>query len=352
MKVNIFTIAKTDKNISMDIYAHQLIKHLKNISDCQVKTITIKGRRIIFFKDFFLKDLFYPLYARFNQGDINHLIDHSYGALAYLLDPRRTVVTCHDLNPLEFIPQSSWLGRKRFLYNIKGMLKANNIIAVSKSTKENILKHFDYKGNIFVIYSGIDSAFKKLGDIQVKIRQELGLKTDYKYLLHVGSSNPVKNIDIILRVLSNLQNYCLVKVGSFTAEQIKMIRRLKLFNKIIHFDYLPQIKLAKIYNAVDVLVFPSFCEGFGWPVLETMACGCPVICSNAISLKEIGGDAPFYIDPYSDLELQNAIVRVLNDETLRNSMIEKGLNQAAKFDWETSVRETHAVYEKILIALK
>jgi glycosyltransferase involved in cell wall biosynthesis len=349
MKVNILTTTKLDSSKSMKIYSSQLIKNLKGTNEFKINPISIKGRTLPFIKNVLSKDIFYLVYAKLKEEDINHITDHSYGALAYFLKPERTIVTCHDLNALEYPKQSSWLGRKRFLYNIKGMLRAKHIITVSESTKRTILKHFNYNGKIYVIYNGLDKRFKRINDINEinKIKNKYKLSKEYKYLLHVGHSKPCKNIESILRVLNKLKNYRLIKVGQFEKKQLILINRLRISNKIIQYQNLSIEELKEIYNIVNVFLFPSLYEGFGFPVAEAMACGCPVICSNTSSLPEVGGNASFYINPNSDKELMQAIKEVLNNPKLRRQMIEKGLKQAKKFSWEKTAKQVLEVYNKV-----
>jgi len=347
MKINLFINTRLDPALSMKIYSSQLIKHLKKINKFNIQEISIKGKKLPFIKNFLSKDIYYPIYAKFKEVDINHITDHSYGALAYFLKPEKTIVTCHDLNALEFPKQSSWLGRKRFLYNLKGMLRAKHIIAVSESTKKTILKHFDYKGKIYVIYNGIDKRFKVLKN-KKELRKKYKLNENYNYLLHVGVPYLYKNVEPILKVLKKLPNCKLIKIGEFNSKQSKLIQNLNLQDKIIQYNNLQFSSLIELYNIIDLLVFPSFYEGFGFPVLEAMACGCPVICSNTTSLPEVGGNASYYINPYYKDELEKGIKKVLENPELRKKMIKKGLKQAKKFSWEKTANHVIKIYQNIM----
>ncbi len=350
MNAHIFRNTRLNSTPSMRLYAAQLIESLRKSSNFDIQEISIRGRRLPWLKDVLSKDVFYPLYARYRQGDINHIIDHSYGALAYGLDSKRTVVTCHDLIPLELPTQSSWLGRKRFLFNIHGMLRAGNIVAVSESTKQSILKHFRYEGRIWVIPQGVDEKFKKIDDpkrIQA-LKRELAMNERYRYLLHVGLSTPTKNVELILKTMPRLPEYRLIKVGLFTQAQKRLIENSNLRDRILTFEGISEEALIEIYNVADALLFPSFFEGFGWPVLEAMACGCPVICSKTSALPEVAGDAAKYIDPYSETDFGEAIEEVLGNSGLRSDLIERGLKQAAKFRWQETARKVIEVYKKMM----
>ncbi|OGO05361.1 MAG: hypothetical protein A2Y73_04860 [Chloroflexi bacterium RBG_13_56_8] len=110
----------------------------------------------------------------------------------------------------------------------------------------------------------------------------------------------------------------------------------------------PLDDLVALYNAAAVCVYPSLYEGFGLPVLEAMACGCPVITSNVSSLPEVAGEAAILVDPYSVDELANAIQKLLDDESLAGDLRQRGLTRARLFSWERCAKETAAVYHKVL----
>jgi glycosyltransferase involved in cell wall biosynthesis len=148
----------------------------------------------------------------------------------------------------------------------------------------------------------------------------------------------------------------LLKVG--TPEYIENYRRLQkeihalnLEDTVIFIDHVPQEDLATLYSAVDVFVFPSLYEGFGMPPLEAMACGAPVICSNAASLLEVVGDAAITLAPLDVEGWADAICEILSNNTLRQDLQARGLRRASQFTWERTALETMAVYEKVSQAL-
>jgi glycosyltransferase involved in cell wall biosynthesis len=121
-------------------------------------------------------------------------------------------------------------------------------------------------------------------------------------------------------------------------------------NKNIHvFDSVSNNdELAELYRSASLFVFPSFYEGFGFPPLEAMACGCPVVVSNTSSLPEVCGDAAYYIDPHNVESIANGILRVTEDENLRKKLIQKGLERVKLFTWETSAQKHREVFERAL----
>ena len=117
----------------------------------------------------------------------------------------------------------------------------------------------------------------------------------------------------------------------------------------IHYlGFISDKELAKVYNLASLFVFPSFYEGFGLPPLEAMACGTPVVCSNASSLPEVGGDAVLYCNPHDTDDIKDKIAMVLQDKELQKEMIDKGLQQAKKFSWEKSAQEHKRVFSELM----
>lgn len=144
----------------------------------------------------------------------------------------------------------------------------------------------------------------------------------------------------------------LIKVG--TPEYLAQFRKLKellgelSLEPFVHFvNHPPEEDLVALYNMADVFVFPSLYEGFGMPPLEAMACGTPVVCSNAASLPEVVGDAALTVDPYDVEALAQAVCRVLIEPDLAADLRGRGLGRAARFTWERTARETVEVYRQV-----
>jgi glycosyltransferase involved in cell wall biosynthesis len=141
----------------------------------------------------------------------------------------------------------------------------------------------------------------------------------------------------------------LIRIGGLPTEtQSRLIRSRNLDDHITHISYLPNSELPAYYNAADVFVFPSLYEGFGVPVIEAMACGTPVICSNAASLPEVVRDAGLLIDPQSSQALSEAIAQVLTDRPLAQELRQRGLDRARRFTWQRTAEQTLQVYQRLL----
>jgi glycosyltransferase involved in cell wall biosynthesis len=132
-----------------------------------------------------------------------------------------------------------------------------------------------------------------------------------------------------------------------TTEQRKLARELRVLDRIRELGVLDNEELQAVYWAADVLVFPSLWEGFGWPPLEAMASGTPVVCSDRGSLGEVVGDAALIVNPDEPQAIAEGIARVLDEEQLRQSLVLKGLQRAKLFTWERAAEQTFQVYREV-----
>jgi glycosyltransferase involved in cell wall biosynthesis len=319
----------------------------------------------------------YPRQARSQQADINHVLDHSYGSLVAALPPERTVVTCHDLIPLE-VPDihptfySRMTGKRWYKKSVAAMTGAARIIAISEHTKRDLIKHTGYNPDrIVVIPHGIDRRFRPIEDKaqQQQIRQGLEVPEYGRIILHVGNCAPYKNLPGLLKTFALVSERVrepvyLLRVGPpFTATQRRLAERLKLDGQILRKERLSLDDLVNLYNVADVLLFPSLYEGLGLPVAEAMACGLPVVASNAASIPEVLGEAPPF-DGYTLSEAEglrmpltfapddvrgmaNAVITIFKKPTLRQELIEQGLRQVKCFSWLLVAQQVLAVYEQV-----
>ena len=270
------------------------------------------------------------------------------------------VVTVHDLiRHFDLKGYGTYIHhpnlRDRFYLNLdyKGIRKAARIIAVSQSTKRDLMYHLSIPTErISVVYDGVDhKVFRPL---------PYSRSFNYPYILFVGSEQPRKNLPTLLRALGKLKrdrrfgNVKLVKVGkagghetAFRRQTVELIEALGLTRDVIFTDYVPEEELPVYYSNAECFVLPSLYEGFGLPVLEAMACGCPVIISNRASLPEIAGGAGIEVDPYDLERLGEALREVLTDGGLRKEMVRKGLAQGSKFSWRRTADETLRVYQEM-----
>jgi glycosyltransferase involved in cell wall biosynthesis len=224
--------------------------------------------------------------------------------------------------------------------------KATKIIAISQSTKKDLIEIFGInEAKIEVVYLG--------NSMVPKTDIKLGVDIPKRYLLFVGGRSAYKNFDRFINSIS----YILKKDpelfvlcaggGKFNSRENQLFLDLGISNQVLQYN-LDDDSLAYLYKNALAFIFPSLYEGFGIPILESFACGCPLLCSDVSSLPEIAGNAACYFDPHSEDSIKNSVIKVLEDSSFREALIDKGFEQLKKFSWEQTVMETKKIYESIL----
>ena len=267
----------------------------------------------------------------------------------------KTVVTIHDLAFRRF-PQ--YIEKKNLSFlndNLpRTLAKADKIIAVSRFTKEELLKFYPLPDEkIKVIYEGIDEIFRRSNDrLQLdKVREKY--KLPEKFLLWVGTLEPRKNIFGLLEAFAIFKerdktNYKLVMAGKRGWNYqgfFEKVQNLSLTDDVLLTEYAADKDLPFIYNLAEVFIFPSFYEGFGLPPLEAMACGLPVITTPA--LGEVAEEAALMVSPHDASGIARGMAEVLENTDLKANLIQKGLKQAGKFSWDKAASETLSLYESV-----
>lgn len=258
----------------------------------------------------------------------------------------KMIVTIHDLTHLlfpEFLPNKLAYLYAKFMMWI-GIKKANKVITVSENTKKDILKFFKVNPDkIEVVYLGVGDEFvkKEKKDIEY-LYERFNIPRDKRILMYVGNLKPHKNLERLLEAYSKIsiiENTCLLLVGKAFDKYTVLEDREKELNidkNVIHTGIVTQEELVDLYNLSDLFVFPSLYEGFGLPILEALACGTNVICSNSSSIPEVGGDVVEYFDPYSIEEMANKIEEGLN----KNFDCEVVQERLKNFKWKKTFKET------------
>lgn len=277
-----------------------------------------------------------------------------YHATEHLLPrlPVPTVLTVHDLIFERYPAHHTWRNvqfLKRAMPTF--VAAADVIIAVSLHTQRDLVELYHTPPEkIRVIYEGIDARFTPAPPAGVAdVRARHGLTQPY--LLMVGTLEPRKNHVTAMAALARLkaagQDVTLAVVGGhgwlFEPVQ-RRVAELGLENDVVFTGYVPDADLPALYSGAACVLVPSLYEGFGFPVLEAMACGAPVICSHASSLPELAGDAAMLIHPTDDEALAAGVTQILTEPELAASMRAQGLAQAARFTWEACARATADVY--------
>lgn len=273
-----------------------------------------------------------------------------------------SVITIHG--PLTFTTPkdtmalgSGSLGAAHYLRNIflqstyRNIVHANKIICVSESSKRNLLATLAIDPEkIKVIYYGMDHQLFKPRD-KMTYRKKIGLPLDKIIVLNVGNESHSKNIPTLIKafykIKKRFKNAILVRVGDQLPSTKELVDRFGP-EGFIHFKRVPHQYISYFYNSADLFVFPSLREGFGFPALEAMASGCPLIASNRPAVPEIVGNGGVLIDPLDVDSLALQMETVLKDENLRAELIKKGIKRALTFTWEKCAKETYQIYKEVL----
>jgi glycosyltransferase involved in cell wall biosynthesis len=293
----------------------------------------------------------YPSWARGRQGDVNHVLDHSYGHLLFALDPARTVVTVHDLAPLRFPGRRFGVSGVAWRRAWRGVTRARHLITSSEFVAAELRDHLDpARAHIHCIPLGVTEAFGSPACEDAATVRHRYAGSEARMLLHVGRIHARKNLptllDAVARLRSAGESLVLVQAGGLPdAATRERIRALDLERCVRFAGALSEPALASLYGAADAFVFPSWYEGFGLPVLEAMACGTPVVASDTASLPELVGDAGLLAPPGDAAAIAAAVRRVLTEPGLADSLRRRGLERVRRFSWRMTAERTLRVYE-------
>jgi glycosyltransferase involved in cell wall biosynthesis len=296
---------------------------------------------------------FKPIFWRLLKGQLPPYALYHFLTpnISFLSGQGPSMVTCHDIAPL-FMPVSllEKIGRK-YLYS--GIKRSSCIITDSSSSRQDVIKAYGIKPEkIAVIPLGVDHDVFKPAD-KKNAREKLGLALNAKIILSVSLEMWRKNIPGAIKAFADLKRKhpeaVMIRTARLKASTKKLVDILGLNNSVIVMENINEVELALLYNAADVLFFPSFYEGFGLPPLEAMACGCPVVAANATSLPEVVGPAGLLVDPRDIKAMAAALEQVLYDGAVRDNLINSGLKWVKKYKWEDTAMQTLAVYEKQIL---
>jgi len=354
------------KHTGIGRYAYNLVQSLSAI-DCQNQYFLYAKKRIFDFRRKNPKppaDNFSVKIDYFQRGlqkscpsvDIYHLpspdvIENTSA---------KVVVTVHDMIykrfPQGHTPQTCALSDQ---YMRETVEKAEKIICCSQSTMDDLIRYFDVdQGRLRLVYQGVDNdVFYPLDhneiDLAVSVVRKLGI--DNHFILFVGTLEPRKNLNHLLRAFSEIKkredfNRKLVVVGmkGWMVGNLKAtLQELGIDRDVVFLGYVDDKNLRYLYCLAEVFVFPSFYEGFGFPILEAFCCGASVIASSVSSCPEIAQDAALLVDPYDVKEIQQGIERLLDDETLASELKQKAIKRSQNFSFKKTAYETLSVYKEL-----
>ncbi len=348
-----------------EIYVRNMVKWLEEVDNSNEYFVYINKESIGIFEHFasgikvvlcpikatnravriLWEQIILPMQIKFHKIDI--LL--SAGMTCPFICPVPSVLVIHDL---QHINQPQNFARHYLLF-LKFIIylsakSADGIITISKKVKQDIISYYKIKPeDISVIYHAADSALfhvRHADDIKA-VRVKYGLPENF--LLYTASSLAHKNHKRLLEafkiIRDNYNGMKLVLTGArdYGHDIISNdINRMGLGNDVIFLGWLPFEDMPAIYCSSRVFIFPSLHEGFGIPLLEAMACGVPVVCSDIEPLNEVAGDAALFIDPYDPYDIAEGVSRILRDIQLRESLINKGYKKAGEFSWERTALNT------------
>lgn len=298
-----------------------------------------------------------PLSLRRNAVDVFHVPHHD----APFFVPCRLVVTMHDCVHLRFPAEGSskFLKYRMYLETRRVVERASHVVAVSKSTKDDLIDIFHTdKAKISVVYNALDDRFTQApGAEELKtVLERYQLKDPF--ILYSGKIRPHKNLHRLIEAFAVLKtelagdarykNIKLIIIGDELSKHQYLrltVVRSGVQQEVRFFGFVPYPTLQVFYQSASLFAFPSLHEGFGLPPLEAMANQLPVLASNTSSLPEVLGDAAVLVNPENVFEIARGMKLILSDETLRQQLIQKGLQQVAKFSWSVAAQRVVQIYE-------
>jgi glycosyltransferase involved in cell wall biosynthesis len=367
---------------SMDLVAEMLFQHLLSHHSTEFRTTSLRPAmrrrftrlpllcegRFAFNSDRLLNRFFdYPRWLQHQRSDFDlfHIIDHSYSHLARELLPSRTVITCHDLDTFRCLLHPDHEDRPRWFRAmtrriLQGLQIAAHVITGSAVTRDAILQHGLLPATqVTIVRYGVHPSCSPLPDVASDAEVDRLLPSNFHSLslLNVGSTIPRKRIDVLLKVFAavraEIPGVRLLRVGGpFTTPQIRLARELGVEDDVVVLPSLSRTVLAAVYRRADLLLHTAEAEGFGLPLIEASACGCPVIASDLPVLREVGNSAVTYC-PVGDLGAwKESVITLLTEKSQKsehwNRRREHAIAHAGRFSWAETARQTAAVYRTVL----
>lgn len=280
----------------------------------------------------------------------------SYIIPAFAPKSLRVIITVHDM--VAFLFAGSHSAKATIIERLtlkKALKKAKKVFVVSENTQKDLLDYCDYPEQDIHETPCAPSDFYRepVSEEDLQAFKEKKKLPD-NYILAVGTLEPRKNFGTLIKGFVTFQKrhsgYKLVIVGKKGwkfKETEKTLDQYKMKDEVIFPGYVKGDELHKLYKLARAFVFPSLYEGFGIPPLEAMASGCPVVSSNVASLPEVVGDAGLLIDPKNSYKMAEAVADLIDNDTVRNTMVERGYKQAEKFTWEKSARAALEIFNSL-----
>jgi glycosyltransferase involved in cell wall biosynthesis len=269
----------------------------------------------------------------------------------------KRVITIHDLS---FLMYPEFFSARKNLWHRALRVRENlrhfdHVIAVSEHTRQDIIELCGLtEDRVSTIYPGINEAcrpIEPLNPILASVKRKYSLP-EY-FVLYLGTVEPRKNIEGLMRAFLRLkadrQEFAELKlvIAGAMGWKYQAVKNLADNPDIVLAGYIDQADKPALYNLAELFVFPSFYEGFGFPPLEAMAAGLPVVAAASSSLAEVCADAALLVDPYDERALTSAMAEMLSDQTLRKTYRDRGLAHSADFTWAKAATELLSILERV-----
>lgn len=249
----------------------------------------------------------------------------------------KQIITIHDFIPL-YYPEIAKHQYKYYKYIMPILLKkAYKIVCISENTKKDLLKFYNVdEDKVKVIYNGYDNKLFNTKNVSKDVLKKYNI--NYKYMIMIGASYPHKNLEIAIEALKNIkEDFKLVIVGKDSSYILKLkalARKLNVEEKVNFVGYVADEDLPSLYYYSKAFIYTTLYEGFGLPILEAMACGTVVLCSDNSSLPEVYGDAALVFENNNSKSLEEKMNLILKNEEIRQALIKKSFENVKRFSWE------------------
>jgi glycosyltransferase involved in cell wall biosynthesis len=267
-----------------------------------------------------------------------------------IVHPRYSVVTVHDLGYMYFPeahpPRQRWYLDRSTRRHAR---TATHLLADSAATKRDLVdKYHANLDKITVAYPGLDPSVKRVDDPNEIARVKAKYHIAGNYLLYLGTIQPRKNLQRLIAAFLKLptSNFQLLLAGKPGWYSEQLLQHAS--DRVKYIGYVDAADKNALLSGATAFVFPSLCEGFGFPILEAMACGVPVLCSNTSSLPEVAGEAAILVNPLEVDDIAQGLQKITTNEDLRKTLIESGYQQAQKFTWQACAEVALKVFEEAL----
>ncbi|MFC4873277.1 glycosyltransferase family 4 protein [Negadavirga shengliensis] len=360
------------KRHGMDMVAIEMIRHLQKIDKENLYFIFVNEQedpscisQTENFKIITLPKSPYPIWEQYHlaRAAKSYRLDilHCTSNTAPVSCPAKLILTLHDIIYLERLNlnEGTWYQRMGNLYrrwNVPKIVgKARKIITVSNYEKNRIRAHFRLEnGRVETVYNGVSPHFKPASEEeQAKAREKYALPNEF--ILFLGNTDPKKNLKGVLAALKPayqsglpLPDIVMPDFGEQALDHLLAdLDALSIRGKIRLTGYIPNQDLPAIYSSAKFFLYPSLRESFGLPILEAMACGCPVITSNTASMPEIAGDAALLVDPFDPESISKAMVELMENAGLREKLRQAGFGRPPLFDYLQGAKRILGLYKEI-----